>query len=170
MKVLLKIILSILVFSFICSQEPIKEIEYRQKIISKYDKKFTLFSVKFIREKGIQALYQEGVSKIEIDPDTLNVVDKVGNEGLLTFELTTEELGLKPINELFEGFDEIEFPEETDFTSSMFPDFPIWHIIVDGKDYQSNKNTDFYDKFNELVQIKKTEKHITKMYSKQKDN
>ena len=72
-------------------------------------------------------------------------------------------MNLKPIDELFEGFDIIEFPEETDFTSS---DFPIWNIIADGKDYQSNNNTDFYDKFNELVQIKKIKKHVIKMYNK----
>ena len=165
MKFLIKIILSILVLSFISSQEAIKEIEYRQKIISKYDKKFTLFSVKFIREKGIQAQYQKGISEIEFDSDNLEFVDKVGEEGLKTFELTTEELDLKPINELFEEFDKIEFPEETNFSSSLFPDFPIWHIIVDGKDYQSNINTDFYDKFNELVQIKKIEKHVIKIYN-----
>ena len=157
-------ILSLLVLSFINSQE-IKEIEYRQKIVSKYDKSFTLFSVKFIREKGIQAKYQEGISKIEIDPDTLEMIDKSGVEGLKTFELTNEELGLKPIKELFEEFDKIEFPEETKFSSSLFPDFPIWHIIVDGKDYESNINTDFYDKFNEIVQIKKIEKHVIKKYN-----
>ena len=157
-------ILSLLVLSFINSQE-IKEIEYRQKIVSKYDKSFTLFSVKFIREKGIQAKYQEGISKIEIDPDTLEMIDKSGVEGLKTFELTNEELGLKPIKELFEEFDKIEFPEETKFSSSLFPDFPIWHIIVDGKDYESNINTDFYDKFNEIFQIKKLEKHVIKKYN-----
>ena len=157
-------ILSLLILSFINSQE-IKEIEYRQKIVSKYDKSFTLFSVKFIREKGIQAKYQEGISKIEIDPDTLEMIDKSGVEGLKTFELTNEELGLKPIKELFEEFDKIEFPEETKFSSSLFPDFPIWHIIVDGKDYESNINTDFYDKFNEIVQIKKIEKHVIKKYN-----
>ena len=168
MKVLLKIILSILVFSFISSQQSFKEIEYRQKIVSKYDKQFTLFSVKFIRDKGIQAQYQKGISKIEFDPDTSSFVDKTGDEGLKTFELTNEELDLKPINELFEEFDKIEFPEETNFSSSLFPDFPIWHIIVDGKDYQSNINTDFYDKFNELVQIKKIEKHVIKKYNNSK--
>ena len=50
--------------------------------------------------------------------------------------------------------------------SSKLPDFPIWNIIADGKDYQSNKNTDFYDKFNELVQIKKIKKHVIEMYNK----
>lgn len=145
--------------------EKIQEIEYRQKIVSKYDKSFTLFSIKFNRNTGIEAQYQKGVAKYEIDPDTFTLVDKTGNEGLKTFELTFEELGLKPKKELFKNIDKIEFPEETNFNNSLYPDFPIWHIIVDGKDYQSNVNTEFYDKFNELVNIKEVEKYIIKQYN-----
>ena len=47
----------------------------------------------------------------------------------------------------------------------MFPDFPMWHIIVDGKDYQSNVNTDFYDKINELINIKKIEEYVRNKYN-----
>ena len=125
--------LIILLFSFINSK--IKEIEYRQKIVSKYDKSFTLFSIKLNKETGIQAQYQKGVAKYEIDPETLSLVDKTGLEGLKTFELTNDELGLMPNKELFKNFDKIEFPEKTDFRNSLYLDFPIWHIIVDGKDY-----------------------------------
>ena len=160
---MLKYILVILSFISMTSQNCYKEIEYRQRIISKYDKSFTLFSVKFIKDKGIQAQYQKGVAKFEIDPDTFSLVDKTGDEGLKTFELTSEELGLKPVNELFEVFDKIAFPEETNFSNAMYPDFPIWHIIVDGKDYQSNVNTEFYDKINELVNIKKIEEYVLKI-------
>ena len=141
------------------------EIEYRQRIISKCDKSLTLVSVKFIRGKGIQAQYQKGKAKFEIDPDTFSLVDKTGNEGLKTFELTTEELGLPSLNELFNNFDKIIFPEQTKFSTALYPDFPIWHIIVDGKDYESNVNTDFYDKFNELVNIKKLEEYVRNKYN-----
>ena len=162
MKLLYKIFLTILSFILMTSQKSYKEIEYRQRIISKYDKSFTLFSVKFTRDKGIQAQYQEGTAKFEIDPNTFSLIDKTGTEGLKTFDLTSEELGLKSINELFAAFDKIEFPEETNFSSAMYPDFPIWHIIVDGKDYQSNINTEFYDKINELINIKRIQEYVVK--------
>ena len=161
MNSLYKVILSFLLFALISSNS-YNEIEFRQRILSKYDKSFTLFSIKFIREKGIEAQYQEGVAEFEIKPD-FSLEDKTDKEGLKTFELTAEELDLMPINDLFDAFDKIEFPEETDFSDSMFPDFPIWHIIVDGKDYKSNVNTDFYDKFNDLVNIKKIRKHVSKV-------
>lgn len=162
MKLLNKIFLTILSFILMTSQKSYKEIEYRQRIISKYDKSFTLFSVKFTRDKDIQAQYQEGTAKFEIDPNTFSLIDKTGTEGLKTFDLTSEELGLKSINELFAAFDKIEFPEETNFSSAMYPDFPIWHIIVDGKDYQSNINTEFYDKINELINIKRIQEYVVK--------
>ena len=155
--------LIILLFSF--SLAKIKEIEYRQKIVSKYDKSFSLFSLKLNKETGIQAQYQEGVAKYEIDPETLSLVDKTGLEGLKTFELTNEELGLKPIKELFKNFDKIEFPEKTDFRNSLYADFPTWHLIVDGKDYQSNINTEFYDRFIELVNVKEIEDYVFKKYN-----
>ena len=153
-------------FSFINSVDQIKEIEYRQKIVSKYDKSFTLFSVKFNRKTGVQALYQKGVAKYEIDPDTLTLVDKSGDEGLKTFDLTNDELGLKSSKDLFKKFDRIKFPEKTDFRNSLYPDFPVWHIIVDGVDYQSNVNTDFYDEFNEIVNIKEIQEYVIKLYNK----
>ena len=155
--------LIILLFSF--SLAKIKEIEYRQKIVSKYDKSFSLFSLKLNKETGIQAQYQEGVAKYEIDPETLSLVDKTGLEGLKTFELTNDELGLMPNKELFKNFDKIEFPEKTDFRNSLYPDFPIWHLIVDGKDYQSNINTEFYDRFIELVNVKEIKDYVVKQYN-----
>ena len=142
-----------------------KEIEYKQKKVSKFNKSFTLFSVKFNRETGIQAQYQKGIAKYEIDPSTFSLVDKTGNEGLKSFNLTNEELGLKPTEELFTNFEKIEFPQETNFDNSMHPDFPIWHIIVDGKDYHSNVNTDFYNKFNNLVNIKEIQNYVINKYN-----
>ena len=163
MKLLFNIFITILSFTFMASKY--NEIEYRQRIVSKYDKSFTLVSFKFNRENGIQAQYQKGKAVFEIDPNTFSFVDKTGTEGLKTFVLTTEELGLSPLNELFDNFDKIEFPEQTNFSSALYPDFPIWHIIVDGKDYQSNINTDFYNKFNDLVNIKKLEQYVIQKYN-----
>ena len=141
------------------------EIEYRQKIISKYDKSFTFISIKFSLKNKIKAQYQKGKAKFEIDPNTFSFVDKTGTEGLKNFELTNEELGLKQNEELFKNFNEIIFPEENDFRSAMFPDFPIWHIIVNGKDYQGNVNTEFYNKFDGIVNIKKIEEYVINKYN-----
>ena len=141
------------------------EIEYRQKIISKYDKSFTFISIKFSLKNKIKAQYQKGKAKFEIDPNTFSFVDKTGTEGLKNFELTNEELGLKQNEELFKNFNEIIFPVENDFRNAMFPDFPIWHIIVNGIDYQGNVNTEFYDKFNNIVNIKKIEAYVINKYN-----
>ena len=157
--------LMILFLSFISSFGKIQEIEYNQKIVSKYDKSFTFFSIKLNRETGVLVQYQKGKVKYEIDPETLSLVDKTGTEGLKSFELTNDELGLKPNKELFKNFDKIEFPEKTDFTNSLYPDFPIWHLIVDGKDYKSNVNTEFYDSFNELVNIKEIKEYAVQQYN-----
>ena len=165
MKFILQIVLTILSLSLICSEAPYKELEYRQRIVSKYDKSFTLFSVKFVKDQGIEAAYQKGKVEMELDPDTFTFVEKTSNEGLKTFKLTSEELTLPPVNELFEIFDKIEFPAETNFNDALYPDFPIWHIIVDGKDYQSNVNTEFYDKVNELVNIKYIQDYVIKKYN-----
>ena len=141
------------------------EIEYRQRIISKYDKSFTFISIKFSLKDKIKAQYQKGKAKFEIDPNTFSFVDKTGTEGLKNFELTNEELGLKPNEELFKNFNEIIFPEENDFRNAMFPDFPIWHIIVNGKDYQGNVNTEFFNKVDSIINIKKIEEYIINKYN-----
>ena len=165
MKFLYKLLLVFVSLSLMNSLGKIQEIEYRQRIQSKYDKSFTLFSVKFSREKGIVAQYQKGKAIYGIDPVTLSPIDMTGTENLKTFELTTDELELPSIKDLFKFFDKIEFPEETDFSSALYPDFPIWHMIVDGKDYQSNVNTKFYKKFNEIVNIKNIQDYVIKKYN-----
>ena len=165
MKSLLQIALTILSLSLIYSEAPYKEIEYRQRIVSKYDKSFTLFSVKFVKDQGIEARYQKGKLKYVMDPATFTFVEKTSNAGLKIFKLTSEELTLPSVNELFENFDKINFPEETNFNNALYPDFPIWHLIVDGKDYQSNVNTEFYDKVNELVNIKYIQDYVIKKYN-----
>ena len=133
------------------------EIEYRQRIISKHDKPFTFISIKFSLKDKIKAKYQKGKAKFEIDPNTFSFVDKTGTEGLKNFELTNEEL--------YKNFNEIIFPEDNDFRNAMFPDFPIWHIIVNGKDYQGNVNTEFYNKFDSIINIKKIEEYVINKYN-----
>ena len=143
------------------------EIEYRKRIISKYDKSLKFFSVKFSKKEKdkIKLQYQKGKAKFEIDPNTFSLIDKTGTEGLKIFEIPNEELGLKKNEELFKYFNEIIFPDETDFRNGQFPDFPIWHIIVDGKDYQGNVDTEFYKKFNNIVNIKQIEEYVIKKYN-----
>ena len=153
-----------LTFSFINSIERIQEIEYMEKIYSKYSKYFTYFSIKFDRKTGIVAKYQRAIPKYELDEETLEIIDLTGDEGLKTFELTNEELGLKDNKELFKSFDKIEFPEETEFINPMFSDFPLWHIIVDGKDYESNVNPEFYIEFNDLVDIEGIKDYVINLY------
>ena len=155
-----------LTFSFINSIERIQEIEYMEKIYSKYSKYFTYFSIKFNRKTGIVAKYQRAIPKYELDEETLEIIDLTGDEGLKTFELTNEELGLKDNKELFKSFDKIVFPEETDFINSMLFGLPDWHLIVDGKDYKLNVKTEFYNVFNDLVNIKEVRDYIINLYDK----
>ena len=158
------LLLVCLSFSFISSLERIQEIEYMEKVTSKYNKNFTYFSIKFDRKEGIIAKYQRGIRKYEIDGDTLELIDLTGDEGLKTFELTNEELGLKQNKELFKYFDKMDFPEETEFFNPMFIYFPEWHIIVDGKDYKSNVKTEFYLEFNDLVNIEEVRDYVINLY------
>ena len=151
-------------FSFISSIERIQEIEYMEKVYSKYSKYFKYFSIKFDRKGGIVAKYQRAIPKYEIDEENLEIIDLTGDEGLKTFELTNEELGLEQTKELFKSFDKIEFPEETEFINSMFIDFPEWHLIVDGKDYKSNVKPEFYNEFNDLVNIKEVRDYVINLY------
>ena len=155
---LLTFVLAVLSISFITCKY--NEIEYRQRIVSKYDKSFTLFSIKFKRDSGISADYQKGKLEYEIDPETMSLKEKVTNSQLKSFKFSNQELGLMEAKELFKNFDKIEFPEETDFTTALYPDFPIWHIIVDGKDYQSNVDTEFSRKLDDLINIRKIKEYV----------
>ena len=155
---LLAFVLAILSISFITCKY--NEIEYRQRIVSKYDKSFTSFSIVFKRESGIRANYEKGKLEYEIDPETMSLKEKVTSNQFKSFRLSNEELGLMESKELFKNFDKIEFPEETDFTTALYPDFPIWHIIVDGKDYKSNVDTDFSKKLDDLINIRKIKEYV----------
>ena len=151
-------VLAILSISFITCKY--NEIVYYQRIVSKYDKTFTSFSIVFSKDNGIHASYGKGKLEYEIDPETKSLQEIVKVDKLKSFPLSNGELGLMDIKELFKNFDKIEFPEETNFTTALFPDFPIWHIVVDGKDYQSNVQTDFYQKIDDLINITKIKDYV----------
>ena len=158
MKVLFKVFLTILSFALMTGKY--NEIEYRQRTVSVYNKSYSLFSIKFNRENGIEAKYEKGKLEFQIDPETMSLNEKTTPDKLKSFNLNNEELGLMETKKLFKNFDKIKFPKQTDFTSALYPDFPIWHIIVDGKDYQSNVDTDFYTKIDGLVNIKKIKEYV----------
>ena len=136
------------------------EIEYRQRTVSVYNKSFTLFSVKFNRENGIEAKYEKGKLEFEINPETMSLEEKTTTDKLKSFNFNNEELGLMETKKLFKNFDKIKFPKKTDFTSALYPDFPIWHIIVAGTDSPSNVDSDFYTKIDGLVNIKKIREYV----------
>ncbi len=158
MKILFRVFLTILSIALITGKY--NEIEYYQRTLNLYSKSYTLFSVKFNRENGIEAKYEKGKVDFEIDSDTMSLKEKTTPNKLKSFNLNNEELGLMETKNLFKNFDKIKFPKKTDFTSALYPDFPVWHIIVDGKDYQSNVDTDFYTKIDGLVDIKKIREYV----------
>ena len=137
------IFLIFLLFSLFNS---IDEIEYRivHRIIAKV---LDRFSVKFNRMEGIIAEYEE-MGDIVDDKDNMPK-----SKGKKVYNLTSEELGLPSIKELFKQFNKINFPNETDWTDKGLFDVPFWHLIVDGKDYYSNVGTDFMTKFQKIINI-----------------
>ena len=67
------------------------------------------------------------------------------------------------MKELFKNFNKINFPNETDWAEMIFDVFD-WHLIVDGKDYYSNVRTEFYDKFDDLVDINHIREYVENLY------
>ena len=137
-------IIFLLFFSLNC----IEEIEYRivHRIIARVLDKF---SVKFNKTTGITAEYEEYTSINEID----ETLEGPTSKGKKLYNLTSEDLGLPSLKDLFKLFNKISFPEETNWTDKFLYDIPIWHLIVDGKDYYSNVGTEFKAKFNEIVNV-----------------
>ena len=56
------------------------------------------------------------------------------------------------MKELFKNFNKITFPENT-YCSADITDVPFCHLIVDGKDYYSNIETDFLEKVDNLFKL-----------------
>ena len=145
-------IIFLLFFSFNC----IEEIEYR--IVHHFiGRVLDKFSVKFNKTTGIKAEYEE----YQFIDETL---ERPESKGKKVYNLTSEDLGLPCLKELFKLFNKISFPEETNWEDPLLYDFPVWHLIVGGKDYYSNLETGFKDKFNEIVNINNIMKYCKDNY------
>ena len=132
-----------IIFLLFLSLNTFDEIEY--KIVHHFiGRVLDRFSVKFNKITGIKAEYEEMEDDFELEAKS---------KGKKIYNLTSEELGLSTIKELFKQFNKISFPEETNWVDKTLFDIPIWHLIVDGKDYYSNVGTDFMDEFNKIINI-----------------
>ena len=148
-----KFLLLFLIISFI---ESLEEIEYR-KINGYLGRVLENFAIKFNRiNDEIKAEYEETI----YDFDNIEYKSK----GRKTFNLTNEELGLPSMKKLFKQFNKINFPDETDWIDHYSPDYPTWTLIIDGKLYYTNYETDFIEQFQEVVNIHKLNEYIKKIY------
>ena len=136
-----KIFLIFLLFSLFYS---IDEIEYR-RVTAFIGRILNIFSLKFNRINGITAEYEE------MEKDIISI-DNI-SKGKKIYNFTTEELGLPNLKELFKQFNKINFPNETNWVDKQLFDVPYWHLIVDGKDYYSNVDTEFMDKFVDITNL-----------------
>ena len=68
------------------------------------------------------------------------------------------------LKELFKLFNKINFPQETNWKDANLFDVPIWHLIVDDKDYFSNRGTDFLAEFAELVNLTNIKEYCKNNY------
>ena len=152
-----KIFLFSISLSFIISLNDYNEIEYYTDRIYRITHIKSKFSVKFNKKDGIQARLHDIKEAYYEDHSIYE------DYQLKIYNLTNEELGLMPMKELFKNFNKIDFPEETDFAEKIFDVFD-WHLVVDGTDYYSNVRTDFYDKFDDLVNINHIREYVENLY------
>ena len=148
----MKAINTILVLILFSCFNSIDEIKYRLSR-GRFGKLIDSFTVTFNKNTGIQAEYLEGTKD---STDTL--------KGKKTYELTTEDLGLPSLKELFKLFNKIDFPEETNWMEPKLFDVPIWHLYVDDKDYHSNKKTDFLEEFSKIVNLDDIKEYCASNY------
>ena len=136
-----------LIFILFLSINSIEEIEYsiNRGFLGRF---IDSFSVNFNRLKGIQAQYVEARNNIRRKK---------------TYNITTDELRLPPLKVLFKLFNNINFPDETNWKQQIY-DVPIWHLIVDGKDYYSNVGTEFLQKFNDIVNLTNIKEYCKSRY------
>ena len=145
-----------LIFLLFSSLNCLDEIEYRitRGFIGRV---LDRFSLKFNRLNGITAEYEAMQSGPEVPINQ--------SKGKKKYNLTTEELGLPTLKELFKLFSKIDFPEETDWSDHRLFDVPFWHLLVDGKDYYSNVGAEFMTKFQEIVDLYTIKDYIVKKYN-----
>ena len=155
MKNIITIFLILILFS---SLNSIDQIEYylSRRFIGRL---IDSFSVKFNRFTGIYAEYLEARNNLNEEEE-----EEEEPKGLKTYNITTDELGLPPLKELFKLFNKINFPNETDWMHKRLFDVPVWHLIVDDKDYYSNRGTEFLEKFDEIVNITNIKEYCISRY------
>ena len=136
-----------IIFILFLSIKSIEQIEYsiNRGFLGRF---IDSFSVKFNRLTGIQAQYVEARNNTRRKE---------------TYNITNDELGLPSMKELFKLFNKINFPNETNWMQQIY-DVPIWHLIVDGKDYYSNRGTEFLEKFNDIVNLTNIKEYCKKRY------
>ena len=142
----------ILIFALLSSFNSIDEIKYsiNRGFLGRL---IDTFSVTFNRISGIQAEYSEA--------NSFNIEESKGKK---IYNLTTEELGLPSLKELFKLFNKIDFPEETDWMQPKLFDVPIWYLYVDDKDYHSNRGTEFLEEFAYIVNLTNIKKYCKDNY------
>ena len=150
---MIKIFLLLILFTSLYSIDEIKYLLARGFLGRFIDR----FSVTFNRYEGIQAEYVKG-------PKINDFNDEQKNEGTKIYKLTCEELGLPPLKELFKLFNKIDFPNETNWMDTKLYDVPIWHLYVDGKDYHSNRGTEFLTEFSYIVNLTNIKEYCIKRY------
>ena len=150
MKKLLTIFLIFALFSCFNSIDEIKYSLSRGFLGRLIDR----FSVTFNRLSGIQAVYME-VNRLNPEENA---------KGEKVYNLTTEELGLPSLKELFKLFNKINFPEETNWKDNKLFDVPIWYLYVDGKGYYSNRGTEFMQEFANIVNLTNIKEYCMSKY------
>jgi len=155
MKNIITIFLILILFS---SLNSIDQIEYylSRRFIGRL---IDSFSVKFNRFTGIYAEYLEARNNLNEEEE-----EEEEPKGLKTYNITTDELGLPPLKELFKLFNKIDFPNETNWMDTKLYDVPIWHLYVDGKDYHSNRGTEFLTEFSYIVNLTNIKEYCIKRY------
>ena len=147
-----------LLFFLFLSLNSIEVIEY--KMINHFlGQVIDIFSVKFNRNKGITAEYEEMEEEDYVDYH-------VSSKGKQNYNITNEEFGLPPMKALFKLFNNIKFPNETNWVNNHLCDIPYWHLIVDGKDYFSNVGTEYFDKFKKIVNLNDIKEYCKDNYKK----
>ena len=148
----MKIFLLLILFTSLYSIDEIKYLLARGFLGRFIDR----FSVTFNRYEGIQAEYEKAPNRNDFEEEELKV-KKIYN-------LTCEELDLPPLKELFKLFNKIDFPNETNWMDTKLFDVPIWHLYVDGKDYHSNRGTEFLRDFSDIVNLTNIKEYCINRY------
>ena len=149
---MMKIFLLLALFTSLYSIDEIKYLLARGFLGRFIDR----FSVTFNRYEGIQAEYEKAPNRNDFEEEELKV-KKIYN-------LTCEELDLPQLKELFKLFNKIDFPNETNWMDTKLFDVPIWHLYVDGKDYHSNRGTEFLAEFSYIVNLTNIKEYCIKRY------